>query len=80
MKYEVPTKEMLAKVKEWRESMVVDFNSNIVGNSFLDNTVTARYLKGNANDVRVMMQWIETLTYKIEQLEKASLKDTNTNA
>jgi len=78
MNYEIPTKEILAKVKEWRESMVEDFNSNIVGNSFLDNTVAARYLTGNANDVRVMMQWIETLTYKIEQLEKTSSKDTPT--
>jgi len=78
MNYEVPTKEMLAKVKEWRESMVEDHNNGFVGRSFLDNTVVARYLNGNANDIRVMMQWIETLTHKIEQLEKTSSKDTPT--
>jgi len=78
MNYEVPTKEMLAKIKGWRESMVKDFNSNVVHNPFLDSTLFLRYIQASATDTQEMMQWIEILTHKVEQLEKVFIKDPNT--
>jgi hypothetical protein len=68
--YNVDTAVMVKKINRWRLDYVDHINTHIASNSFLDQRTVAEFLTGQVNDTQILMQWCETLAYKVEQLEK----------
>ncbi len=64
---DIPTKELIKKIVDWREQFVDDINNNYAGSKYTESVVAAAMIKSLVDDVQILMAWVEILARKVDK-------------